>query len=86
MSFGVCCRCGLDMALLQLWCGPSALALIQLLASELPYAVGAGLKRPKKKFPSRIKTFGYQRNLDKFIAIRYAPQDILKEVLQVKRK
>ena len=53
VSCGVGCRCGLDLALLWLWLWlwhrPSAAALIQLLAQELPYVVGTALKRSKKK-------------------------------------
>ena len=44
MSCGVGHR-GLDLALLWLWRGPEAVALIRPLACELPYAVGAALKR-----------------------------------------
>ena len=40
---------GLNQALLWLQCRPVATAPIQPLAWELPYAVGAGLKRKKKK-------------------------------------
>ena len=38
-----------DLALLQLWCRPAAVALIRPLAWEPPYAVGAALKKAKKK-------------------------------------
>ena len=34
-----------DPALLWLWCRPAAAALIQPLAWELPYAIGAAVKR-----------------------------------------
>ena len=33
----------------ELWCRPTAVAPIRPLAWELPYAVGAALKRKKKK-------------------------------------
>ena len=36
LSFGVGCRCGFDLALLQLWCRPAAAALIRPLAWEIP--------------------------------------------------
>ena len=36
------CRHGSD--LVWLWCRPTAVALVQPLAWELPYAMGAGLK------------------------------------------
>ena len=44
MSCGVGRRHGLDPALLWLWCGPAAVALIGPLAWEIPYAEGAALK------------------------------------------
>ena len=53
MSCGVGCRHGLDPALLWLLCRLAATALIQHLAWELPYAVGAALKREKKKKKKR---------------------------------
>ena len=49
MSCGVGRRHGSDLAWLQLWSRPAAVALIRLLVWEPPYAVGAALKRPKKK-------------------------------------
>ena len=39
---------GLDPALLRLWHGPVATALIPPLAWEPPYATGAALKRQNK--------------------------------------
>ena len=42
-----------DPALLWLWCRLGAVALIRPLAWELPYAVGASLKRQKKKKKER---------------------------------
>ena len=35
--------------MLWLWCRPAAVALIQLLAWELPYAAGVALKSKKKR-------------------------------------
>ena len=49
MNCGVGCRCGSDLALLWLWCGLAAIALIGPLAGEPPYATGAALKRQKTK-------------------------------------
>ena len=49
MSCGVGCRHGLDLPWLRLWCRPAAVALIRPLAWDLPYAVGADLKKDKKK-------------------------------------
>ena len=47
MSSGVGCKRGLDPALLWLW--PAAVAPIQPLAWETPYALGVALKSKKKK-------------------------------------
>ena len=47
MSCGVHCRCGLDLGLLWLWCGPLAIAPIEPLAWEPPYAAGVALKGKK---------------------------------------
>ena len=54
MSRGVGRRRSLDLALLWLWCRPAATVLILSLAWEPPYALGAALKRPKKKKKSQI--------------------------------
>ena len=45
MSCGVSQRCGLDPALLWLWCRLAAGAPIGPLAWEPPYATGAGKKK-----------------------------------------
>ena len=47
MSCGIGHRCGPDLALLWLWGRLAAVALIQPLAQELPYATGAALKSNK---------------------------------------
>ena len=49
MSCGVGHRCGLDLALLWLWCRPAAVAPIHPLAWEPPYATGVALKSKKTK-------------------------------------
>ena len=49
VSCGVGRRCGLDLTLLWLWCGPAAMAPVRPLVWEPPYATGAALKRQKKK-------------------------------------
>ena len=54
MSCGVGHRHGLDPALLCLWCRLVGTAPIRPLAWEPPYAVGAALKRKKKKEKSLI--------------------------------
>ena len=48
---------GSDLVLLWLWCRPAAAAPIQPLTWELPYAMGAALKRQKKtkKNPAKQK-------------------------------
>ena len=48
MSCSILHRCGLNPALLWLWCRPTAAAPIRPLAWELPYASGAALKSKKK--------------------------------------
>ena len=45
MSCGVGHRCGLDLALLWLWCRLVAAALFRPLAWETLYAVGVALKK-----------------------------------------
>ena len=49
MSCGVGCRHSLDPALVWLWCRLAATAPIQPLAWELPYAIGAALKRKQQQ-------------------------------------
>ena len=49
MSCGVGHRHGSDLVLLWLWCRPTAIALIQPLAWEPPYATDAALKAKKIK-------------------------------------
>ena len=49
MSYGLSRRLGSDPALLWLLYGPAATALIRPLSWEPPYAVGAALKKKKKK-------------------------------------
>ena len=48
MSCGIGCRHGSDLVLLWLWCRPVAIAPIQPLARESPYAVGVALKQQKQ--------------------------------------
>ena len=47
MSYGVGCRCGLDLMWLWLWCRPAATALIPPLPWEPPYTAGVALKSKK---------------------------------------
>ena len=46
---------GFDLALLWLWCWLAAVALIQPLGWELPYAMGVALKKRKKKKEKKRK-------------------------------
>ena len=46
---GTAASCGLDLALVWLWCRPAAVALTRPLAWEPPYASVAALKSQKKK-------------------------------------
>ena len=67
LAFAVSCgtgfRCVSDPTLLWLGLWPAATAPIQPLAWELPYAVGAALKRQKKKSESRVCLQGKERAL-----------------------
>ena len=49
MSCDVGRRCDLGLAWLWLWRRLAAIALIQPLVWELPYAAGVGLKKKKEK-------------------------------------
>ena len=54
VSCGVSHRCSSDLSLLWLWCRPAAIAPIQCLAWEPPYAADAALKTKKKKLLSSL--------------------------------
>ena len=60
ISCGVGGRCGSDPTFLWLWCRQAVLALIRLLAWELPYATGAALKSKKKKKVTRKITTSFK--------------------------
>ena len=55
MNCGVGCRHGSDLALLWLQCKMAAVAPVQPLAWEPPYAVGVALKSKKKKIFNILK-------------------------------
>ena len=55
MRWGVGCRLSLDPELLWLCCRLAAVALIQPLAWELPYAMGLALKSEKEKKRTTFK-------------------------------
>ena len=54
MSCGVDHRRGSDLALLWLWHGPVATAVIRPLAWEPPYAAGAALKGQKAEKKKKL--------------------------------
>ena len=58
MSCGIGHRRGSDLALLWLWCRPAAIAPIEPLAWEPPYAAGVALKGQKKKKKKKRKKKG----------------------------
>ena len=72
-SIAVSCRVsprqGLDLALLWLWYRPMATALIQPVSWKPLYAMGAALKRQKKKKELGVQ---YHRIYYSFIDICYA--------------
>ena len=55
MSCSAGLRCSLDMALLWPWCRPAAVALIESLDLEPPYAMGVALKGKKRKKKKKKK-------------------------------
>ena len=75
MRCGVGCRLSLDPMSLWLWCRLTAVALIQPLAWEPPYAAGAALKRktkrkkkknrntPQKEFQNVISSSSFSRKV-----------------------
>ena len=56
VSYGVDHRCGSDPELLWLWHRLAAVAPIQPLAWELPYAAGVALKRQKNNKKTNKQT------------------------------
>ena len=71
MSCGVGGRCGLDHAMLWLWCGLAATALIWPLAWELPYAGGVAPKRQKEK------------KIVQFLYISYTSKKLLEQTILI---
>jgi len=62
MSRGVGCRCGLDPALLWLWCRLAATALIRPLAWEPPYAMEVAQEMAKIKIKIKINKIKNKNN------------------------
>ena len=65
MSCGVACRCGLDPALLRLWCRLAAVAPIGPLAWEFPYAAGSALKKKEKEKKRTTQTTKSKKTQEK---------------------
>jgi len=57
VNCGIGHRCGLDPALLWLWCRPAGAAPIRPLAWEPPYASSAALKKRQKTTTTTKKNF-----------------------------
>ena len=69
MSCGVSCRHSWDLVLLWLWCRLATAALIWPLAWELPYALGAALK--KQKIPKhKTQKTKHQKWLEQHFLLR----------------
>ena len=64
MSCGVGCRCTSDLALLWLWHRLAAVAAIQPLAWEHPYAAGVALRKKERK---KRKELGFPKVLKRLI-------------------
>ena len=60
MSCGLGCRHSLDLALLWLWHRPEATAPIRPLSWEPPYAMGAALKKNKKRRKKKVPRLGVE--------------------------
>ena len=76
VSCGVGHRCGSDPALLWLWCRPAAVAPIQPIAWEPPYAIGAALKKQTKK-ECGITQMSFQVESQGIVGIVLGPQQSL---------
>ena len=73
-------RCGSYPVFLWLWCRPSAVALIQPLAWELPYVVGTALKSKKKKVGGKGQNRPFSK--DTRIARRYMKRCSTSEIIR----
>ena len=76
--WGVYHRCSLDLALLWLWHRPAAIAPIQPLAWEHPYAMGMALKRQKEKRKKK------KRVVDR--ALQWSAMNINLKVIKMKKE
>ena len=79
MSCGVGCRCSSDPVLLWLWCRLAAVAPIQPLAWESPYAEDVALKRQRTK--KRKKERKKEKYLKLFATNFSASQDKVQDYL-----
>ena len=80
MSCGVGHRGGSDLALLWLWCGLAATALIGSLAWELPNAMGAALKNKQTNKQTNKKPVS--KGLEELILLCSRTQPIAKSSLR----
>ena len=78
MSSGVRQRCGLDVVLLCLSCRPAGVALIRLLARELPYAAGAALKSKQKQKQKQRQKQNKTKKTQREISRRFRQEPIRK--------
>ena len=80
-----CCgigrRCSLDLVVLWLWCRPAVVAPIRPPAWEPPYAVGAALKKERKKkkfynyFKVKLRSCLLQPPIPTINLVRFFPWD-----------
>ena len=67
MSCGIGCRSRLDLALLWLWYRLVAIAPIQPLTWELPYATGVALKKKKEREKKEGREEGGEEGRNKLV-------------------
>ena len=84
MSCGVDRRCSLDPTLLWLWCRPAAVALIQPLVWELPYAVSVALKTKNVKGLGQCLGHGDTSLHVSLIAALEGQLDIIRNLLMIR--
>ena len=80
MSCGVGRRRGSDLVLLWLWYRPAAVALIGLLAWELPYGAGAALKKKKRKEKRRNQQTNPHNKLYEIGAAMGSPISLMRKM------
>ena len=88
MSCGIGHRHGSDLVLLWLWCRPAAIALIQPLPWEPPYAMGVALKdKIKKSKPKNFKSSKRKKQIPQYKGTFIKLQaDFPAETFQIRRE